>query len=250
MEKTSQPPMSTDVAPAPVLQVDQSQKKRHGCLRFFIVVVVLFLAFLSWFVWTVASTGFIKIPLITPIAFELPVPDHVVEPVEVNIETLIAKQVTSELTKRLYANNGVLEDRSISIHVTENMLTYSLQSVGEVVSVTDGISIDLSTSQVAIVGDQLELYIPVSGQDTAFVFAVKPKVSDGGFSVDLDSLAIGQWNIPRFLVRGVINRAIDFGIKDANNSIQQFIELEKILVQEDGVYVLGEFVADITDLTR
>jgi len=158
--------------------------------------------------------------------------------------------VTSELTKRLYANNGVLDDRSISIHVTENMLTYSLQSVGEVVSVADGISIDLSTSQVAIVGDQLELYIPVSGQDTAFVFTVKPKVTDGGFSVDLNSLAVGQWNIPRFLVRGVINRAVDFGIKDANSSIQQFIELEKILVQEDGVYVSGEFVADITDLTR
>jgi hypothetical protein len=205
--------------------VERIVPRRRGCSCFTCAAIFAIFSTLLffWLMWNLAATGLVEVPLMTPVAFNKPKPDHVVNSSVESVESWFLGETFSILHKS-------------SLTIPESVLTRSLREAN--FSAGKQLPLDLKNGQVAVVDQTLEVFAPIAGTETAVIISVAPFVSDDGIGLDIKSVKIGSMKIP-FFAKFVLNRAVKLGIDKANNMIGQFAEISDIKISEVGLVISG-----------
>ena len=149
--------------------------------RFVLFILCVFLVFVGYVVWIIASTGLVVIPVVSSWAYEKPQPTRFVGE-GVPFGTIAVAQ----------ANNSF-------VSVPETTLTTELRDSIE----TNGQRFfDADRSQVAVIPNAgIELYLPVAdnASGTAILALLELSVESGVPKISVHSASVGSWNMPGWM---------------------------------------------------
>lgn len=204
---------------------------------FFIVLIVIFLILL-WLAWMLSSTGLVRIPVFSALAYNKPVPEHLVSP-GISVGEVIEKTFRQEVTERLQAGDGELVEKNIQLSLSEENLTASLQ---EEIRVNGETFFDSSGAQVVLSsGGQVEIYIPFTDSEleTAIIVTLKPIVNNGKLDVEIQKMKIGSLTIPKGIAeKSFLDGDLPTALFGDSSSYEGIVSFEEISVQE-GILRLG-----------
>ncbi len=227
-----------------VAEVREHNRKRRPMLTCSLVMLFFVLCFFAWMAWLIASTGFVRVPLFTSLAYHTPEPLHTVEP-GVPVDVFAHEQLTSEVTKRLQAGSGEIEDRTISLTISESSLTATLRSLMEESGLT---FLDAHEAQIALSpGSGASLFVPLSNNDlhSAITLEMDVGVLDGKIALTPTLLRVGSLNVPRvFLVR-LLDPLIAQEVETLNDELTGYADVTAVQVTEGFVTLTGELSVEI-----
>lgn len=224
-------------------EVVREVKHRSRRLRKFFTcsAVILFLvaSFVALISWIVAATGFVEIPIMTTLAYDLPVPLREVKS-GVPVETIVKNTLTAELTKKLYAGGGELKDRSVNLELSESSITASLRSITE----NSGVSaIDASKLQVVVEpGVEIEFFAPIEGSPlgTSVVITLGIDAKNGLIDIEPRQVRVGSLEFPSFLLASVLQPLIRQELQSLNSMLTGYARVDSIGVESGVLIISGE----------
>ena len=207
-------------APAPA-----PRKKKRGCFSCAMASLALGGAFVLWALWSVAATGFVRIPVFSALAFQQPVPTRIVEGGNVNPNRWIEQAFGQGLTSR------------VSLTVPEEVLTALLRSA----DTSDGLGdvIDFSKSQIAVEDGALEIFLPFKDASTAVTALLVPSADENGLHISAMEFRIGSRRIPKFLLRNLVDRVLRLVIDRVEDEFGSMATIERIAATADGLVIEG-----------
>ena len=232
--------MAVKPQPEPV-QASMPRKKKRGCFSCGLIALLVGVFVLLWIGWVVAASGLVRIPVLSSVAFQEPKPVRVVEPSNVTPEAWLESRIVTEFTRRI--RSGDLHNRRVTLTVPEGVLTMLVRGSGELIDIQD-IPFDFSLAQVAVVDENLEVFLPVEDTKTALRIEITPSIGEDGLDVRIDTVRVGSWRAPRWLVRAIVNQAMRLGADQIEDSIGSVIMIEDIVVAPEGLVITGELSPD------
>lgn len=227
-----------------VAEVREHNRKRRPMLTCSLVILFFVVCFFAWMAWLVAATGLIRLPLFTSLAYHTPEPIHTVEP-GVPVDVFVNEQLTSEVTKRLQAGSGVIEDRTISLTISESSLTATLRSLMEESGLT---FLDASVAQIVLSPSSgASLFVPFTNNDLHSAIALEMAVGvlDGKISLTPTLLRVGSLEVPRvFLVR-LLDPLIAQEVATLNDELTGYAAVSAVEVTEGFVTLTGELSVEV-----
>lgn len=185
--------------------VNEVRRGTHGRGRgtCALALLALLLAGALWVAWGVASTGLVRVPVLTGFAYDAPAPASVVEP-GVPLETFVAA--------RLASSNGTfsIPDSTLTTFVRDTLAT-SGQTL-----------FDDQRAQAAARGARgIELYLPLrdNALGSAVVAHLRFGAKDGGLTVAVDDASVGSWKAWGFLREGVLVPALASALSTVNQTL-------------------------------
>jgi len=213
-------------------------------LIFAAVVVIIFLAL----VWLLASTGLVRVPGISALAYNKPVPLHVVEPGE-SLENKIQTELESLVTQRLQAGGGQINNRDITVSLSEESFTSSLQTI--IASQADDF-FEAQTTQIAIDPDDgIEIYIPVLDNplETALLIDLKVVVEEDKLVVQIQKIQIGSLKVPVSLFGGRLEKTfLNPLLQKLSNEIGRFGKITNIRFFKGFITLDGQLLVEVERL--
>jgi len=216
------------------------RRKVNGCL----FIIAFFLFVICGLAWIVAASGFVKIPIVSNLAYKTPNPLRVVlnsSP----LETYISETFGNVLTNRLQSGSGSLENKDIELFLSESSITTFLQTI----IIDNNLSFFSSdTAQVAIDEKQgIEIFLPLAGQvnRNALIILAKIKAENGLIVTDEVKLKVGNLSIPYFLTDIFLKPALNKGLDYLNQKIGRYASVKTIEVSEGFLKVFGTLKVEI-----
>lgn len=217
----------------------------RGRLTCSLVFLALVLGIVGWFAWTIASTGLFSVPMLSRVAYEEPHPIRDVKP-GTPVETVVAEQLQTTLTRRLQQGNGTLTDTSVTLTLDEKSFTSSLQSSLE--SQEFDAIFESSKSQIVIEEDgTIELFFPFKDRSnkTAMVATMRLQMVDGVLGVETTKVKIGSYTFPNILIEFFNDIAIKPQLETFNKGLGQAHKITSIRYEEGTIVVDGVFEVEI-----
>ncbi len=224
--------------------LDDKKKKTRG--RFF-GCAFLFVSFLLvglFVAWQVAATGFVKIPVISSVAFSDPKPVHVVQG-GISVEQLSESYFKTTIIKRLQAGGGELKDRTVELKLPETSLTTTLRNE---LSKSSFPFIDAKRAQIAVLDSQeLEIYLPVlyKDQSTALSARIALRADQGSFGLDLLKVKIGSFEAPNALIASLIQPFVNRELVSLNQALSSYMQVNSIVTRDGFLDVAGTFTVQV-----
>ena len=225
------------ITPQPVsVQPPTPREKKRGCFSYVMFFLGVGVLFIGWFLWTVASTGLVRIPVFSRLAFREPTPTHIVEPSLVDPASWFSNVLVGEITRS--SKLGSI-GRNLSITIPEGVLTTFVRASDVSSLSAKEIPLDFSRVQVATVDGTLEVFLPIKDSTTAVTVQVTPSFEEGELKIVVDALRVGSWGVPKFVLRGALDQALDVGVGDIQASLEKFMTIQKISVSDFGLVLTG-----------
>jgi hypothetical protein len=165
----------------------QSSWQKILKISFFIFIFILVVGVFG-LTYVAASTGFIKIPLLSHLFYQNPSPNHLV----------IAQELDSSAVKERVQSEVNAGKDSVEVYLTEGNLT-------SIIKTAELEEAKLTNSQVAILDDsKIEIFGQLSNSNI-FITAVYNigEINGGEFKIDnLAEFKIGQLKVPFSLING------------------------------------------------
>lgn len=195
--------------------------KKTGCA---IILLLMLLAFGLWILVLAARTGLVMIPVISPMVFSTPIPDH-----RVSAGILMEESVSTQLSRNV-------SDPNIRLSLSEESLTASARRVLAGSNVN---FIDAAKTQVAVGTEDVEIFIPVEGKDTAVTVRLLPKVEDGTLTLSIRSVDIGALALPGVIVDAMLRPAFDTSVGEFNRELEKYVRLDQIRLESGALILSG-----------
>jgi hypothetical protein len=225
------------------------QKKHHpilvGISIFFLFVAGLML----WFLWIIAATGLVQLPIFSDFAYEKPEPVHVVT-AGVPVETYVHSFVTKEVVERVQAGRGALSDTSLVLTIPDNALTASARSFSEQ---TSGLMFDMQSAQVAVdptIGFEIFLPVDDNEMETAVKVHVWSTSENGVLSVMISDVWIGSYHLPSWLVGVVADKYLQSMLLDLNQELSRYVSISSLYFEDSSVTLAGDLNVELLELIQ
>lgn len=227
-----------------VREVRQHNRKRRPLLTCSLLILLLIVSVCVWVGWLLAATGLVEVPLLTSLAYDAPKPIHPVEagtPVEVFVE----EQLKSEITSRLQSGSGELQDRSVSLVISEEAFTATLRSFVE----ESGIALlDGSETQLALdpnIG--AELFVPLKNNPraSAVIVTMEVGVVDGDITITPTHLRVGSLELPRFVVTKLLNPLLQQEVVKLNDGLTGYADIDSVVGTAGEMTLTGRLSVEI-----
>jgi len=216
------------------------RKKIRGCFSCGVIFAVVMIVIFFWGLWVVAATGLVEIPLMTRFAFTSPQPSHTVEIVSTSPESWIERGVLNQVMDKLTSSIEPFNSE-ISLTVPEGILTNLLRSSSVLIE-DENVAIAPGEGQVAVVDEELEIFVPIKNTETAITLALVPSIENDELDLSVESLYIGSLHIPNFIVKYLVNSALELGTDKISESIDNLITMSELRVTEKGLLIRGTIV--------
>ena len=221
-------------------------------IHLFIGIGIIIFAIILRAVWVLSATGFFSIPHVSNYAFKYPAPIRMVDPSTISLSTYLSEQLSHALIGRLQKGRGLLQDRSFSLSLPEELLTMGLREKIRSDHWQD--MIDTSKAQMAIRKEnEAELFLPVfyRGHESPIRLWLNfSTTQDGKLLVELTDFWIGSWLTPSWVSKMAQKEYVDPAVFDLNEKLGQFMKLSKIDSQEKLLLISGELVLQIESFFR
>lgn len=226
-----------------VRQSGQRPRMWLGCLGAAAIVFLLLFGFAAW---VLAATGLVNVPLLTAAAYHRPEPAHP-SPPTVPLDAYVSNLLSRELTARLQAGGGTLQDRAITIQIPEGSFTASLRAALQANGQT---AIDPVSSQVAVVADGLELYLPLANnpRGSAVVLRLRMDAGQDGLTVRVSDLTVGSLPIPDAITQAVLMPAIQQSFAGFAKELGRYAVITSVSYGQGAVTMSGELTPDVLKL--
>ncbi|MFA4845524.1 MAG: hypothetical protein WC654_03125 [Patescibacteria group bacterium] len=227
-----------------VRQVRGNQRRKRPMLACSLFILFLVVSFFVWIGWVIAATGLVSIPLLTQIAYETPAPIRVVEP-GVPVEVFVDEQLKSALTTRLQSGSGEIQDRSVTLTISEESFTATLRSLIDELGVA---FLDGSGAQLALDPNSgIELFVPIlnNPRASAIVVSLDVGVTDGNVSITPARLRVGSAGLPTFLLTGLLNPLLQTQVEKLNDSLTGYAQIHSVTLKEMEMTLIGELSVEI-----
>jgi len=197
-----------------------------GCSSCLLWFVLLFGLIGGYAVYLVAATGLVDVPKISAWAFHEPKPDHEVAP-STSFDTWFSNYLVGSVSTNAASRT--------SVTIPEDVLTGLIRQ-GAGVSMSP--SVDLSKSQIAAVGEDLEIFLPF--KETAMVWRVRPKLEEGLLVLETEALRVGGSPVPRVFARTFLDRAARLALSNVQDEVAAYANLSGVRVTPEGLVLEGE----------
>gem|GEM_PF-2154960 len=245
VEKTEEPKGSFPKNNDEIVEgLDDKKKKARG--RFFgcAFLFVCFLLVSLFIAWQVAATGFVKIPVVSFLAFSAPKPVHIVQE-GVSVEQLSESYFKTTIIKRLQAGGGELKDRTAQLRLPETSLTTTLRNE---LSKSSFPWIDAKRAQIAVLDSQeLEIFLPVlyKDQTTALMALIALRADQGSFGLNLLKVKIGSFEAPSSLIASLIQPFVNRELVSLNQALSSYMQVNSIVTHDGFLDVSGTFTVKV-----
>jgi len=219
--------------------------KKRGCFSCAMFCLLVGFVAMTWVLWTVASTGLVRVPLFSLMAFKEPVPTRVVEPVKKDLSTWFQETLVSESVRQ--ARLGIIS-RDVTFVIPEETLTGLVRTVETSVAIQD-VPVDFSTAQIATIDDHLEVFLPILGTSTAITVSVVPIFDEVvGLELNIEALKIGSFRVPKILLNTMVKQVVRLGVGEVATLLESTMTLKELSVTSEGLTVKGELVPGVLPL--
>ena len=203
-----------------------------GCL-FILIVLVLVGAYFA------SKTGLVS--FFGKDTIEVPTPVHVVDVSDTTFEDVQAGLVASAMRS--------LKDGQMSVVITEEMLTTMLRDGLQKV---ESEALDIDESQVAIVDEYMEMYMPLTTakKRTALRVRVRPTLESEDLKIKMDSIMLGELRLPTFVSTRYPQEAVNDALDSQLDAVQGTLELTGVELEEGQVILRGSLNAENFKLFR
>jgi len=226
------------------LQTYKEKKKGSLFMTCGLMVVCALLFVFGWGAWTAAATGLVQVPMISSAAFTRPIPSHLVRP-GVLLEDSVPTYFKETFIKRFQEGGGKITDRSVSIPLSEQSITASLQSQLQNSRVD---FVDVKQAQVAVLENKgLEIFLPITihQQTTAVKAEVSISASNKTLQLVLGDVQIGSVLLPSFLVQQITQPYINDQLQTLNRLLGSYMRVENVQYDNGRLLLNGTFEADV-----
>jgi hypothetical protein len=211
------------------------------------VIVLLFLVSIAfYFLWILASTGLVSVPLLSKVAYEKLEPTRVVfqaAPVQV----VANETFQTAIAHKLQSGNGQILDKEMSLKIKEGSLTATVREIFD----QSGLSFfDAKNAQIAVLKNgAFEIYAPVSGvgKETAMSLNLSAQIDDGNVYLEIGELNIGSYKAPKSLVNLMFGAIINNELASLNEDLGSFMKIESILYEKGQVEFKGQLTVEVTN---
>lgn len=225
-------------------EIRRNRKKFHSFFSCFFLVIFVVCVFGGWITWSVALTGLLDIPIVSPLAFKSVKPVRLVLP-DTPVEELIPNTIKTAIINRYQIGANVLGDRNIRLVLPERSLTASLQTLVK----NSGLDfLDRLGSQIAIIPEKkIEIFLPLknSKQSTSILAEVKVEIINNEIQFIVDSVYVGRLRIPTFLITRLIQPYVNQQTETLNKSLKIFLSLDRVLYEKNDIVLTGSFTTDV-----
>ncbi|MFH1252948.1 MAG: hypothetical protein V1664_01295 [Candidatus Uhrbacteria bacterium] len=251
VEKDSQLKTKVENLTTQVKTVEKQEAKEQRISKFKLacggLVLVVFLGLFFGISWIMAASGLVNVPIISPIAYKIPVPMQPVVP-GVLIDAYVSEYFNSLITERLQAGSGELKERAVTVTLSEASLTASLREL----LATENLSFfKTEPAQVAIKKDQgLEVFLPLanSSNNNALRLLLKIVVVNGKISVTYVRMTIGNLVLPDGFSKIVLKPFLDQGLQQANYKLGAYSTIDEILFEDNTLVVNGQLTVQVQEI--
>ena len=229
-------------------KVSKRVNRHHPLFSCFFIFSALILLVFVILLWLVASTGLVRVPVITSLAYNQPEPIRIVESGQF-LDKKIQQELGDVLTQRLQAGGGQINDKNISVALSEESYTASLQAA---IASEAADFFDAGNAQVVIdpeVG--IEIYIPVSESslETALLVNLAASVEDDGLEAQVQSIKIGSLGVPVSLVDRQLQSAVLTPLlEQLSNEIDRFGEITGVSLSDGFLTLDGQLLVEVERL--
>lgn len=222
-------------------ELRRDNKKPKAVLTCSVILLVGICLVTATFLWMVAATGFVTIPLFSAVAYEPPAPTRTVVS-EVTVEHLVREQVQTELTQRLQQGGGELQDTSITLDLPEASLTSTIQGllVGAPSEMISG------EAQIVVLEEGIELFAPLtSGNQTAVKALVDLGVEGESIRLEPTRVEVGRLSIPPFIVGAILGPFIQSQITEFDNALGGYMVITDIQTTDGVLSITGDLTVEV-----
>ncbi|MBI4437447.1 hypothetical protein HY631_00665 [Candidatus Uhrbacteria bacterium] len=227
-----------------VREVRSASRRHRPALTCSLIVLTVVVGFLVWAGWLVAATGLVEIPLLTSLAYDAPAPLRVVTP-GTPVEIFVENALTRELTARLQSGSGELEDRRVTLTVSEASFTATLRSLLE----GSGLSVfDPAFAQMAIDPESgAELFVPIKNNPRASAIRVDVAVTaqDGTVSITPTRLRVGSLDVPAVFLRALVNPLLQQQLAKLNDALIGYARIDSVTLAQGEMTLTGALSVEL-----
>ena len=216
-------------------------RRRGSCLTIIAVFFVLVVVGLGWMI---ASTGLLRVPILSSIAFRTPVPTRHVSP-GLPAEKFAASYFASTVAKRLQEGGGEFIDRTITLQVPESSLTATLQNALRGSSAS---FLDVNSAQIVVLpNEELELFIPVRTDAglTALTARVSLVADQGKFNLSLKDVLVGSVDIPGYIVASSLQPFVNRELASLNQALSSYMHVDSLRTLNGALIATGSLTVQI-----
>jgi hypothetical protein len=192
--------------------------------------------------WAVASTGLVRVPVLTDLAYRAPEPVRHVSP-GIPLETSVSADIVRAVNARGQA--GALADRSIELRLSEANFTASLRSLME----RSGLNtFDATLAQVTIDPSAgFEFFLPFkdNAQGSAVRLRVDATAKDGALALKVTRVTVGTLTLPTFLDELLLGPLVRNNLAQFNQEIGRYLTLSSLRFEPGALVVDGELAGGI-----
>lgn len=226
-----------------VSQVKQSTRKRKPWLACGVLMLLAVCGTILWFLWNIAATGLVSVPVLSALAYKSPVPTRVVEP-SISAGVYMEEWFATHVTQQLVQGGGQLLDREFSLELREGSLTTSARDL------VAHSQVDFIGSEVQVVvleENEMELFVPLTWNDQdSVVFAkVELAADQGALSVQPTHIQVGSLRLPNFIVATFIVPNLERELRDINTQLGDYAQISEVQTTDGSLQLSGEITADV-----
>lgn len=225
-------------------EVKRRTRRSRPWLTCSLALLALLVAVGLWVGWIVASTGLVRVPLFTSLAYEIPTPTRPVTP-GVPAEVILQETFTNTLTRALYEGGGTLTNRSITIELEETSMTASLRSLLEESDLT---WLDSSQTQVVVEPEVgVEVFIPIenSPQSTAITLVFNLGAQEGNLVVAPTDIFVGNARVPDIITTVFLQPFLETELAKLNAAMVGYASIHRIELLPRAISINGELSVSV-----
>lgn len=174
----------------------------------------------------VARTGLVRIPGISALVYQEPVPERVVVS-GAPIESIASTALTNAL---------VTGATSVSVSLPEASLTQSFRTILSNAQVT---WVDAARAQVLVHEEGMDVWLPLSGTESVMMARLVPHVKNGQLSITLSSVSVGAVGLPSSVIDAVVRPALEASLADFNAAYAQYAQIDSVETHEGILLLVG-----------
>jgi hypothetical protein len=208
--------------------VSKSNRKPHPRLACCGMLMVFFVVGIGVCAWLAAATGLVRVPLVSSLAYERPVPVTEVR-AGVPVETTIVTQLSA---------SALSDTDTIDIVLSEESLTASFRTMVEEAGVSFVRTEDV---QVAVVeGRGLELFFPLRNneQETAVRAILQIGTGSNRLSATVIDVRFGTLPLPSWLIAASVDALVSGVLTRMNESVPAGASITSVSYERHAVRII------------